>query len=435
VLAVQLALFSRKADTLCTLAAALALVQVWVNPHLHDTALSDTESIGLAYYFLGTALLLTRPPVESLRNPLRVLGGAVLACSILSKEPFLPQVFFTWIGCFFATEAALGEGRLSLASVRAPAVRAEAIRYAKYTVLGAAIVALGLVLYMAPTGSLKAYIAMAGRYSTVYRDPARSFCAVGGVFEPTTPMNDVVRFWSRAQREFLNVSTLGALVPFALAFAVFTAKRSPLLFGAGVLAAATALYGVNISNCPWIHYYNIAIGGFFFCAFLGVDAMTAYLRAADPATRAFVRFVVVGLTLACVWPSIDAERDAFGRRSFPRRFSEAVPGEFDVIRDNSRPGDYVFTSGNPALYFETDRLNAVRESTLIDPMMGFYAGDTDEDRLRPVYDELVKHRPKVVVLDPQFASQKERHRAALFDPYLHAFNYREVRPHIFVGPN
>jgi hypothetical protein len=429
VVAAQLALVSRGADKLCALAVALALVHVWVSPHLHDTALTDTESIGLAYYFLGTACLLARTPLRPLAL---AMGGALLACSVLSKEPFLPEVFFTWIGCCFTSERTRD---ISIASLRSKGFRDEALFYAKYTLLGVAVVAAGLIVYMAPTGALKAYLAIASRYSTVYRDPAQSYCAVGGAFEPTTPMNDVVRFWSRARHEFANLQTLGVLVPFGVAFLAFTARRSPVLFVAATFAAASALYGVNISNCPWIHYYNIAIGGIFFCAFVGVDSMTAHLRAADPRTRAFIRFAMLGATLAAVWPSIDAERDAYGNRGFPGHFAEAVPGEFEMVREHSQPGDYIVTTGNPDLYFETDRLNGVRESTLIDPMLGFYVGDTDEEKLRSVYDEMVKHRPKVVVLDPQFASQKERHRKALFDPYLQAFHYREIRPHIFVGPN
>ena len=60
-------------------------------------------------------------------------------------------------------------------------LRADAIRYAKNSALGAAVVVVGLCLYMIPSGALVAYIRVIRRYTILYRDPVQSFCVAGGV--------------------------------------------------------------------------------------------------------------------------------------------------------------------------------------------------------------------------------------------------------------
>ena len=106
----------------------------------------------------------------------------------------------------------------------------------------------------------------------------------------------------------------------------------------------------------------------------------------------------------------------------------------DVIKRNTTPADRIFTTGPPVLYPEADRISAVRESNIIDEILGSYEGKTDAERLRPIYDQLVKHRPKVVVLDPENGYRKARHYKALVIPYLTEFKYKKVTEYIYVRP-
>jgi hypothetical protein len=419
IIALQLSLVTRRVDKVLAMAFALAVVEIWVHPRYHDTALTDSESIGLAYYLFGVAFLLVR---SKFRRWTRAVGAAFLSCCFFSKEPFLPSVLFTWIGCFFVGD-------------RASNTRTAVLEYIKDTGLGAGVVVAGLCLYMVPTGAMKAYMAMVSRYAVVYRDPAQSFCVQGGVFEPTTPLNDVLRAWKRGQLEFVNVPTLGFFAPFGIAYLVYTPRRSLALFGAGALACISAFYSVTVSNCPWIHYYNLALTGLFFCGAVGVDSMVPPLRWTDRGTRALVRFAILGAVVVQIWPRIDSEREAYGQRTFPSSSEEPVAGALEAIRTRTKPGDRILTTGNPSLYVIADRVSALRESVILDPVLPFYIGGTDEEKLRPLYEELLKNRPKIVILDPQFGPRKERHRKALLDPFLRELHYEEIRPHVFLRPD
>jgi hypothetical protein len=416
VLALQLSLLTRGIPRLVAMALAVAIVRVWVNPHFHDSSLTDSESVGIAYFLLGVACLLARWRFQRCTD---VLGGAFVVCCILSKEPFLPAALVSWTGCFL-----MRDRRTSLGY--------EAAQYLKYTAIGALVVVLALCIYMAPTGAIRAYVAMVGRYSVVYRDPAQSFCVLGGVFQPTTPMNDLVRFLRRSQSDFFTLPNLGALCPFAVPFVVYCGRRSIALFFTTVFGAFIALYAVNVSNCPWFHYFNIAFTGLFFAAIVGVDSMTPFLPATDRWTRAVVVLLFLVAVSLETWPAYESEEAQYGHRTFSmpgHRFGE------DFVMANTTPDDYVFTTGSPALYLQSGRRGATREAVHLDPMLPFYVGDTDEEKLRPLYDELVKHRPKVVILDSEFENQKIRFEKALLTPFLREQRYKEVQPRIFLRPD
>jgi hypothetical protein len=86
------------------------------------------------------------------------------------------------------------------------------------------------------------------------------------------------------------------------------------------------------------------------------------------------------------------------------------------------------------LYVYTDRRNAAREGTIIDEILGSYPGTTDEEKLRPIREELVQNMPKIVVLDPERAERKRRHMNALVTPFLTDFHYRREGEYVYVRP-
>ena len=61
-------------------------------------------------------------------------------------------------------------------------------------------------------------------------------------------------------------------------------------------------------------------------------------------------------------------------------------------------------------------------------------GKTDEEKLRPLYDELVRHRPKIVFLDPEHGHRKHRHLAAAIMPFLTEFDYTKVNELLYLRP-
>ena len=421
-LSLQLAMISRRIDRWIALALTIAFVQLWVNPQYHDAALSDTESIGLAYYLFALACFFAR---TRLGTKLQWLGGAFFACTILSKEPFLPCVGMTWISIFL-----LDDG---------PGTFGQRARGYAFRTIGGGLVVVGLLcLYMVPTGSMRLYLDMVHRYFHVYRDAKQSYCVVLGRFHPTKPLNDLHMQWRLSRQSFVNSATLGFLAPFVAASVVFIWKRSRLLFATVLIGVLAALWAVTASNCQWKHYYMMAMSGIFFALVVGLDSLTTHFWAMTRASRAFL-----GLAMLCTvfwhdWTRFDTERDLYGTRTSPAfEAKEPMAGVFAAVREYTGPNDRIVTTGAPSLYMQVDRISGMRESTTDDEILGFYDGDTDQERLSGVRAELMRSRPKLIILDssPSGEHRKRRWRAALWDPFIHEFHYREVKSNIYLRPD
>lgn len=419
IVALQLSLLSRRVDRLLAMGLTLALIQVWVTQAFHDTALTDTESVGLAYYFLGVAFLIARSRWPAIAQ---AVGTAFLICCAQSKEPFLPCAGITWAACFFMSE-------------RRGDLRADVIRYAQNTATGAAVVVVGLCLYMIPTGALVAYIRVIRRYTILYRDPVQSFCVAGGVFHPTTPLNDLWRQWCTVSNNYLNLPLAGFLIPFAAVAIIYLRRRSLAQLVITALACVAGFIAVAASNCPWKHYYNMLLGGLFFALAVGLDAMMPDFRLLARPVRVVIRVAMLTGLCIVLWPRLLSEQAAFGKRTFGSPMIEPAPGVFEAVAKYTTPDDRIATSGNPILYVQVNRRSAIRESNLLDPILGFYVGNTDEEKLRPVYDELVKSRPKLVVLDPSYAHARPRHQRALWGPFLTNYHYTKLTENIYLRPD
>ena len=419
VLALQLSLLTRRIDKVLAMGLSVALVHLWVTQAFHDTALSDAESIGLAYYFLGVAFLLARTRFAGIAQG---VGTALLICCALSKDPFLPCVVVTWFTCFFAL-------------ARTGSWRAQALAYLKHSSIGGAVVLGGLILYMLPTGALAAYVHMVGRYNVLYRDPVLSFCVAGGVFKPTTPLNDLYRQAQALTSNFASVARIGFLLPFVAALLLAIRRRAlPLVAGAG-LVLITSFLAVVASNCPWAHYDNMLLAGLFFVTAVSLDLLSPHLREFSRTMRWQVRVAMLTGLAAAIWPRIAEERPLYGTRAVSSVMDEPAPDVFRLIRKYTRPSDRIVTNGNPILYVQVNRLAGVRESNFLDPILSYYIGDTDEEKLRPVYEEMMRSRPKIVVLDPSYLYARGRHYEALWKPFLANNHYERLTDNVYLRRN
>jgi hypothetical protein len=417
--ALHLAMVSRRIDRLSALALSLAIAHLWVNGRYHDVALSDTESVGLTFYFFGVACLIARTPFG---DWLKALGAAFLLFCFQSKEPYLPIVVMTWVACF-----------LMDVDRRSPNLRADALRYFKVTGIGAGAALLALCVYMIPTGAMKYYLALLRSYATIYRDPKLSYCVLLGRFHPTTPLNDLWKQFQSARGQFFNFEILGYLMPFVAAFLVFVGKRSLLLLTTCLLAFGFGLYAVTASNCQWRHYYTMTMSGLFFALVVGLDSMRPHM--AGTTMRRFVGMALLGTVLAPLAPRLWLEKDVFGTRPLPNAYREPVPGILATVKQYTTPKDRIFTIGMPALYVQANRLSAVRESAITDEALGFYPGNTDEERLSVLRGELERNMPKLVVMDPADAGpRKAKHTRILMMPFLTSHGYTKLTQYIWLRP-
>ena len=225
----------------------------------------------------------------------------------------------------------------------------------------------------------------------------------GGVFKPTTRFNDILIASSTLVNEYANLQTMGFLIPFLSGLVVFHRRRE-LALGAGALMALfTSVFAVVSSMCPGGTTTTSCWRDCFSWWPSVWHASAAAIAAMSARTRWLVRIGMLTAVVIALWPRFNAERAVYGTRTMPSPMVEPFPGAFDLIRKNSAPGDRIATNGNPILYAQVGRLSAVRESNFLDPVLGYYVGQTDEEKLRPVYEELQRNRPELVVLDRALA--------------------------------
>jgi len=416
VAALTASLLKRGADVVLSSALGLAVVYLFTYPGYHEVFFTDTESIGLSYYFLGVAFLIAN---TRFRRTAEVLGGIFLTCAAFSKEPFIPCVGVTWLACYFVVY-----GEMSKANARS---------YLKYTAIGIGGSIAALCLYMIPTGAMSAYLATVRNYMTMFRDPQKGYCVLLGTFQPKGKfLDDLPLQYDRIRVDFLNTTTLGYLAPFFVAAFVFLPRRSWALFGTSLMAFVFALYGITASHCYFPHYYLMAQSGLFFFLAAGVDSIGPALALANGATRLWVRAAVLLTVAMHIWPRIETDLPPPVASAWHPY--EPAPGLYDFIREHSAPTDRIFTTGPPSLYVYVDRIAAVRESSIIDELVPAMPGKTDEEKLRPLYDELVRHRPKIVFLDPEHGHRKHRHLAAAIMPFLTEFDYTKVNELLYLRP-
>jgi hypothetical protein len=412
-LALVAALLKRGADAIICAAFGLGVTQLFLFPGYHEASLGDTESIGAAFYYLGVAALIAQ---TRYRKVAEVLGGILLTCCTLSKEPFAPCVVATWASCYFVVHE-----RFS---------RQTAISYLKYTTLGVGIMVGALSLYMIPTGSMRAYLALVGRYATMFRDPQKGYCILLGTFRPTgSSWGDIKLQFQMLRNQFLNAGTLGFLTPFFVATFAFLPRRSWAVFGTAFLALVAALYGVTTTKCFFMHYYVLGQCGVIFFLAVGAEALGRQINSLSRPARRWTQAAVFLAIASVVWPRVDSI--ATVAKDGPA-YVEPYPGVADFIRSNTTPEDKIFTTGPPSLYVFVDRLAAIRGCTIIDELVPAMPGETDEEKLRPLYDELVKGRPKVVFLDPEHGHRKYRHMAGAITPFLTTFNYKKISDVLYV---
>ena len=418
VVALTASLIKRGADVVLSVALSLGIIYFFVHPGYHEAFLSDTESIGLSFHLWGVAFLIAK---TRHRAAAEIIGAMFMTCCALAKEPFIPCVVGTWATCYF-----LIYGEFS---------RRRALDYLKYTTIGVAIVVGALCLYMIPTGAMSAYIATVRGYFTMFRDHRTGYCVLIGMFQPTGQglLADFPRQLARVRLDFFNATTLACLAPFFVMATVFTFRRSRALFASSAITLALSLYGLTASHCYFPHYYLMGQAGLFFFLAVGVDSVGTKVASLQPDMRFLIRSVVFLSTFLEVWPRVDRAPRAAVLENRP--LTEPAPGLFEFIRSNSTPGDKIFTTGPPGLYVYADRVGAVRESSIIDELVPAMPGNTDAEKLRPLYDQLVRNKPKIVFLDPEHGHRKYRHLGAAIMPFLTEFKYTKVSETLYLRPD
>ena len=396
----------RGADRALAFLAAAAVAYGTMAPHLHDSALDDSETIGMLFFLYGTTALLW---VGALGEVTIVLGGTLLSLAVLSKEPFALPVLATWATLGFLAR----DGR-------ALPWR----RYAALTTLGVAIVVLPLLFYLVATHALPFYL----RDVRLYFSYAQRI----GCEHPHSLRQLWQQAWPRITAAVLIPEMFASAVPLWVAFAVLPGARLAVRLGL-VFAVLAGFYSVTVGGCYFPHYFTMGLTGLFLWTALGALVLSRWLDQAPPDLRRWVRWALLAGAVVHMGPTMAL----LARTNHPVPHGDTLsiaPSVVAFVKKSTSSHDTIFSDGSPALYVLTDRRPAIREVCLLDELIPAGAGHTDEERLAPLRAELLARPPKVVFFGPEFASRKQRTRDALWVPFLRDLHYQRISDELYLRP-
>ena len=413
-LALAIALLSRETNRVFVGALFALMIDHFFDRGFHDSSINNAETLGLDFFMMGCGVLLIRTRRERLQQ---IVGGALLALAPLSKEPLAFVALTAWLAILLLHH---------VESQRPDAAR----RFAVCTIAGVVGVLVVWVTYMLVTHSLRWYLVELRLSTTYTKNYARQLN-----WFPKNPAGGVMaEYWRRLRGPYVNAGHIGVFVPLLVAPLALWGRRRSIVGVAALAAGAAALYGVTIGNGFAPHYFIMAMTGTFFCAVIGAMALDVYARQAGVAMTRWNSATWVVIALLGTYPRFSDEWIKFSDyKPVPPPVSHS---EIDFVRSHSAPGDRIWTLGDPLLYVYSDRLTAFREGIVIDELIPYYPGNTDEQRLSGQREELLHNRPKLIVMgdDPVSYQRKQRYIRALVSPLLRDAGYIKLNDKFYARP-
>ena len=413
-LSLTVALLSRRTNRVFVAALMTLMIDHFFDGSFHDSSINNAETLGVDFLMIGCGILLVRTKWERVQQ---VVGAAFLALSPLSKEPLVFVTLLAWLTI------------LLLHRIECPRKDA-AKRFALFTIAGAAAVAISWLVYMLATHSLGSYITqlkLSITYTKKYAEQLNWF--------PKNPEGSVAtEYWKRLRATYVNAAHIGAFIPLFVALLAFGERRQRVVGVVALMTGGAALYEVTIGSGFAPHYFIMAMAGTFFCAVMGAIALDAYSKRAGVALRRWVGATWVAIALVSTYPRFSEEWTKYAAyKPVPPPVNSS---EIDFVRAHSSPGDRIWTLGDPLLYVYSDRRTAFREGIVIDELIDYYPGDTDEQRLAGQREALLRKRPKLVVFgdDKVNYSRKQRYISALVMPVVREGGYVKLNDKFYVRP-
>jgi hypothetical protein len=413
-LALAIALLTRETNRVLVAALFALMIDHFFDRGFHDSSINNAETLGLDFFMLGCGVLLMRAGRDRLRL---IVGGALLALCPLSKEPLAFATVAAWLAI------------LVLHGVESPGPDATR-RFVRYTIAGVAgVVAIWLV-YMLATHSLGWYIVEV-KFSMSY---AKNYAQQLNWFPKNPPGGVLIECWRRLRTPYVNAAHLGVFVPFFVAPLLLWSGRRRMVGGLALLTAVAALYAITFGRGFAPHYFLMGMTGTFFFAVIGALALDAYARQVG---AAMVRWVCASWVVIALLGAVPRFSDELVKVSTYKPVPPPVSKtELEFVRTHSSPGDLIFTLGDPLLYVYSDRLTAFRQGIVIDELISYQPGETDEQRLAPQREELLQKRPKLIIFGDDLTNyaRKQRYIRALVTPLLRDAGYVKISDKFYQRP-
>jgi len=415
-LALTLALLSRRTERVLVVGTLLLLINHFFDDTLHKNGvINEAETLALDFFMLGTGVLLTQTKWE--RTKL-VLGGVLLALSPLSKEPMAPAVVAAWLSLLLLHRIESG---------RSDAGR----RFALFTLAGVGGVAATWLVYMLATRSLSWYVLQL-QLNIAY---SQNYAYQLGWAKRVPALQAAAEAVRRLTLGYVDAPHLATFVPFFVALLAFSGKRKIVVGIGALLTFVGALYAVTIGGGFSPNYFIMAMTGTFFCVVVGVTFFDEYAKRSWFALRVWLGASWLALALLLTSPRFTAEWKAY----FSYKVEQPTPvrqSDLDFVRAHTSPGDKIWTLDNPLLYVYSDRVCAFRGGIVIDEIIDYYPGDTDEERLSFIREGLEENRPKLVLFDDtRVGPRRRRYAEALVFPFLRDGGYIRLNDRFYLRPD
>ena len=236
---------------------------------------------------------------------------------------------------------------------------------------------------------------------------------------------------------YANWGRLGVFVPLFVAAVALLPGRRKLVGVLALACMAGGLYAVTVGKGFAPHYFIMAMTGTFFLAAIGAVALDASMKKAGPPARRWAALSIVGIAVVAVWPRYSDERDKLAASTYKPVDPPVSQAHVAIVKAHSNPGDRIWTLGEPLLYVFSDRLSAVREPAVVDELIQYYPGNTDEERVAPEREELIQVRPKLIVFGddpvPGYA-RKQKYIRLLAMPFIKDYGYKQIDEKVWERP-
>lgn len=413
--AVALALLSRRVHRGLVLGAIALMIEHFYDDGLHNGVINDAESPAVALFTMGVGVLLLR---TRWRRSAQLVGGALLSLAPLGKEPLVFPVLVAWVALLLLDRQEAGSK---------PATRG----FILWTVAGAAWVAATWALYMLVTDSFSWYLLQL-KLNIAY---AENYAYQVGWVKRSSPSGALAEAFRRLREGYVNAPHLATLLP--LFVALVTLWRGRRRVGLAAIATfAASLYAVTFGGGYAARYFIMAMTGTFFCATLGTIALDSFVKRRGARARNWVGASLLGVALLATGPRFAHEWSRYETyRPPPLAVSQK---DIDFVVANTTPQDKIFTTDDPLLCVFSNRVSAFIGGNVLDEIIEYYPGKTDQQRLSVVREALERNRPKVVVVGGTVMSgphRKRRYMRALVVPFLREGGYRAVSRNYYLRPD
>ena len=413
-LALTVALLSRRIHRLLVVGALMLMIHHFYDDVLHNGVINEAETPALDFFMLGTGVLLTRTEWERTQQ---VLGGVLLALSPLSKEPMVFAVGAAWLSLLLLHQIEAGR-------------KGAGLRFALFTISGALAVAAIWLVYMLATRSLSWYI-LELRLSIAY---AQNYAYQLGWASRSPEGGPLAEALRRLSQFYLNLAHLGVFIPFFVALLTLPGQRRIVGIGALVTFAA-GLYAVTIGGGYSPRYFIMAMTGSYFCVVLGAVALDTLARRWGSVASHSLGAAWLAIALILTGPRFAGEWKKYGSYETPP--PPVDPADIEFVRAHTGPEDTIFTTDDPLLYVYSDRASGFRGGIVLDEIIEYYPGDTDEERLSVIRDGLDEKRPKLIIFGNSLFGprRKQRYIDALVLPFIEDGGYVPLNDRFYLRPD